>query len=84
MTRTRLLRQASLFAIPILLIGTTTGLAQSNTRNGILKIHVKPKQAYACFGAKAKRAVEVVRQAPRFVEALNVWSVEQAWPAPAV
>ena len=46
MTRTKLLRQMFLFAIPILLIGTTTALAQSKTRNGILKIHVNPKQAY--------------------------------------
>lgn len=46
MTRTRLLRQAFLFERPILLIGTTTVLAQSKTRNGILKIHVNPKQAY--------------------------------------
>src|SRR6266849_6931488 len=46
MTRTKLLRQAFLFAIPILLIGTTTALVQSKTRNGILKIHVNPKQAY--------------------------------------
>ena len=46
MTRTKLLRQAFLFAIPILLIGTTTALAQSKTGNGILKIHVNPKQAY--------------------------------------
>ena len=46
MTRTKLLRQIFLFAIPILLIGTTTALAQSKTRNGILKIHVNPKQAY--------------------------------------
>ena len=46
MTRTRLLRQAFPFAIPILLIGTTTALVQNKTRNGILKIHVNPKQAY--------------------------------------
>ena len=46
MTRTKLLRQAFLFAMPILLIGTTTALAQSKTGNGILKIHVNPKQAY--------------------------------------
>jgi hypothetical protein len=44
--RTKLLRQVILFAIPILLIGTTTALAQSKTTNGILKIHVNPKQAY--------------------------------------
>src|SRR6267378_1035565 len=46
MTRTKLLRQAFLFAMPILLIGTTTAFAQSKTGNGILKIHVNPKQAY--------------------------------------
>src|SRR5258708_19528143 len=46
MTRTKLLRQVFLFAIPILLTGTTTALAQSKTRYGILKIHVNPKQAY--------------------------------------
>jgi hypothetical protein len=46
MTRTKLLRQVILFVIPILLIGTTTALAQNKTGNGILKIHVNPKQAY--------------------------------------
>ena len=44
--RTKLLRQAFLFVIPVLLIGTTTVLAQSKTTNGILKIRVNPKQAY--------------------------------------
>jgi hypothetical protein len=44
--RTKLLRHVFLFAIPILLLGTTTALAQSKTRNGILKIQVNPKQAY--------------------------------------
>src|SRR6266446_2065126 len=44
--RTKLLRQVFLFAIPILLTGTTTALAQSKTRYGILKIHVNPKHAY--------------------------------------
>ena len=46
MTRTKLLRRVFLFTIPILLIGTTTALAQSKPRNGILKVHVNPKQAY--------------------------------------
>src|SRR5216684_4275161 len=46
MTRTKLLSQAFLFAIPIILLIGTTVLAQSKTGNGILKIHVNPKQAY--------------------------------------
>lgn len=46
MTRTTLFRQALLFAIQVLLVGATTVLAQSKTTNGILKIHVNPKQAY--------------------------------------
>jgi PAS domain S-box-containing protein len=37
-----------------------------------------------CFGAKAKPAHEVVRQEPRFEEALNAWSVGQAWPERSV
>src|SRR5258706_15811481 len=44
--RTKLLRQMFLFVIPVLLIGIITALAQSKTTNGILKIHVNPKQAY--------------------------------------
>jgi hypothetical protein len=51
--RTKLPRQVFLFAIPILMIGTTTVLAQSKTTNGILKIHVNPKQAYVFVDDKA-------------------------------
>jgi hypothetical protein len=46
MTQTRFFKQAVVFALPILLIGTATALAQSKATNGILKIHVSPKQAY--------------------------------------
>jgi hypothetical protein len=43
----------------------------------------KPLSADMLQG-KAKRTDEVVRQEPRFVEALNAWSAGQAWPAPSV
>jgi peptidoglycan-associated lipoprotein len=46
MTENKFLKQALVFALPILLIGTATALAQSKATNGILKIHVGPKQAY--------------------------------------
>jgi hypothetical protein len=46
MKQTRFLRPVLVFGLLILLIGATTALAQSKTKNGILKIHVSPKQAY--------------------------------------
>ena len=55
MKQTRFLRPMLVFGLPILLIGATTALAQSKTRNGILKIHVSPKQAYVFVDAIAIR-----------------------------
>ena len=46
MTQTTLFKKAVVFAMPILLIGTVAAFAQSKATNGILKIHVSPKQAY--------------------------------------
>lgn len=46
MTQTKFIKKAAVFALPILLIGAATALAQSKATNGILKIHVSPKQAY--------------------------------------
>jgi hypothetical protein len=45
MTQTRFLKQVIVFALPILLIGSAAALAQNKATNGILKIHVSPKQA---------------------------------------
>jgi hypothetical protein len=55
MKQTRFLRPALVFEFLILLIGATTALAQSKTKNGILKIHVSPKQAYVFVDAIAIR-----------------------------
>jgi hypothetical protein len=46
MTQTRFFKQAVVFALPILLIGSAAALAQNKATNGILKIRVSPKQAY--------------------------------------
>jgi OmpA family/PEGA domain len=46
MTQTRFFKQMIVFALPILLIGSAAALAQNKATNGILKIHVSPKQAY--------------------------------------
>jgi hypothetical protein len=46
MKQTKFLGPVLVFGLLILLIGATTALAQSKTKNGILKIHVSPKQAY--------------------------------------
>jgi len=46
MTQTTLFKKAVVFAMPILLIGAAAAFAQSKATNGILKIHVSPKQAY--------------------------------------
>ena len=46
MTQTRFFKQVIVFALPILLIGSAAALAQNKATNGILKIHVSPKQTY--------------------------------------
>jgi hypothetical protein len=46
MTQTRFFKQVIVFALLILLIGSAAALAQNKATNGILKIHVSPKQAY--------------------------------------
>ena len=46
MTKTGFFKQAAVFALPILLIGSAAAFAQNKATNGILKIHVSPKQAY--------------------------------------
>ena len=43
---TRFFRHALVFALAILAFGTAGTLAQTKANNGILKIHVSPKQAY--------------------------------------
>jgi len=53
--QTRFLRQAVIFALPILLIGAAAVFAQGKTTNGILKIRVSPKQAYVFVDDKAIR-----------------------------
>ena len=55
MMQTRLLRQVLIFALPILAVGTARVLGQTNTTNGILKIHVSPKQAYVFVDDNAIR-----------------------------
>jgi OmpA family protein len=46
MNQTKFLGPVLVFGLLILLIGATAALAQTKTKNGILKIHVSPKQAY--------------------------------------
>ena len=55
MKQAKFFRPVLVFGLLILLIGATTALAQSKTKNGILKIHVSPKQAYVFVDAIAIR-----------------------------
>jgi hypothetical protein len=55
MKQTRFLRQVFVLALLVALIGATTALAQNKMKNGTLKIHVSPKQAYVFVDDKAIR-----------------------------
>ena len=51
----RFLKNSFVFALMVVPIGATLALAQSNTKNGTLKIHVAPKQAYVFVDGEAIR-----------------------------
>jgi hypothetical protein len=55
MIQTRFFKNLLLFALLVVLIGASPALAQSNTRNGTLKIRVTPKQAYVFVDEQAIR-----------------------------
>ena len=55
MMQKRFLKNSFVFALLVVPIGATLTLAQSNTKNGTLKIHVTPKQAYVFVDGEAIR-----------------------------
>jgi len=55
MMQKRFLKNSFVFTLLVVLIGATPALAQSHTKNGILKIHVAPKQAYVFVDGEAIR-----------------------------
>src|ERR1700726_64627 len=55
MMQTRFFKVLFFFSFLVVLIGASPVLAQSNTRNGTLKIHVTPKQAYVFVDEQAIR-----------------------------
>jgi hypothetical protein len=55
MTQKRFVWQALSYALPILLASSATAFGQGKPANGILKIHVSPKQAYVFVDQEAIR-----------------------------
>ena len=55
MMQKRFLKNSFVFALLVVPIGPTLALAHSNTKNGTLKIHVAPKQAYVFVDGEAIR-----------------------------
>jgi OmpA family/PEGA domain len=55
MMQKRFLKNSFVFALLVVPIGATLTLAQSNAKNGTLKIHVAPKQAYVFVDGEAIR-----------------------------
>jgi hypothetical protein len=55
MIHTRFFKNLLSFALLVVLIGASPALAQSRPRNGTLKIHVAPKQAYVFVDEQAIR-----------------------------
>lgn len=53
--QTRFFRHALVFTLALLAFGTARALAQAKANNGILKIHVTPKQAYVFVDETAIR-----------------------------